>query len=218
MASHRSHFSVSALLGIGYAAAGVVVLNTHPEYALLAAVIVLVSGLLPNIDNGPATAPAQEFIGFIAALAPLVAIEQFPEARHGGVARIALVVICSYLLAKIIFSRVLTKWTANRGMLHSIPAAVICSEIVYLLFWDLLPRDRLFVSAAALVGYGAHLFLDASSNFELLGTPNKKPAVMKIAAPNWFATTMMYSTMIVLGWFVASDLYPGLKVSLGVHY
>ncbi|MCC6954005.1 MAG: hypothetical protein IT290_07795, partial [Deltaproteobacteria bacterium] len=58
----------------------------------------------------------------------------------------------------------------------------------------------------------------ASSNFELMGAGERKPAVMKVRAPSWFATTVMYSTALFLGWFVASDLYPGLRLSVGIDY
>lgn len=218
MARHQSHFTFSTFLAIGYAVGGVLAFRIHPEFALLASVVVVVAGLLPNIDNGPGAGPAKEFIGFIAALAPLLIIENFPGLKAGGIARISLVVICSYLLTRIIFSRIVFKFTANRGMIHSIPAAIICFELVYILFWDLLWRDRLYVATAALVGFLGHLFLDATTNIEITGAEGKKPPVMKLFGKTWTETTILYSTALVLGWFVARDIYPQLSLYGGIRY
>lgn len=218
MARHQSHFALSTLLGIGYAGAGIVLFHTHPEYALLASVIVVVAGILPNIDNGPTSAPAQEFVAFLAALVPLTLVESYPSLKAGGVARIALVVLCSYLATKWLFSRLVFRFTTNRGMLHSIPAAIITFEIVYLIFWDLMWQDRLYLGTAALIGFCGHLLLDATSNFEFVGTGTKKPPVLKLRGKSWTATTAMYTTALVLGWLVAQDIYPKLKLFAGIAY
>lgn len=218
MATHRSHFATSTLLAIGYAAAGVAILHVHPEYALLASVLLIVAGIIPNIDNGPAAAPAREFIGFLAALVPLFIIEHYPGVKSGGIARMALVVICSYLLARIFFSRIVFKWTKHRGMIHSIPAAIITFEIVYLLLWDLLWRDRLYIATAALIGYLGHLVLDATTNIEITGANAKKPPVLKIAGRSGMETTAFYTTALILGWFVARDIYPQLQIYAGLKY
>ena len=212
MASQRSHVAVSSCLGIAYAAVGIALFRVHPEFALLSAVLVLAAGVLPNIDNGPSSPSGQELSGFLAALAPLIVMELYPHLRSGGVARIVLVVLVCYMVSRIIFLHFLKRYAKSRGLLHSIPAAILTCEAVYLLFWDLLPFDRLFLAGGALIGYGSHLLLDAFANFDLTGTTSKKPPALKLGLGNWTTNTVVYSTVIVLGWIIAKDLFPAMQI------
>lgn len=221
MAQYQSHVTFSVVTGIVYALLGVFFLQVFPEHAMLASVIVVIAGILPNIDEG-GSAPAQELGGLLAAISPLVLIEFFPGLRSGGVARIALIVICCYFLTRLIVVRALQKFTNHRGMIHSIPAAIITSELVYLLFWDLFWQDRLYLAGGAFVGYFSHLFLDASTNLDLvgkaMGNAGKKAPALKLKGPSFGSTVVMYTSMIVLGWFVVQDFYPHLHSYAAVKY
>jgi hypothetical protein len=168
MGQYKNYITFSVLLGITYAVGGHYLFRVQPEIGLLASVVILIAGLLPEIDAGPGPAN-RELGGLLAAIAPLVLIELFPRFAMGGTSRIALVVICCYIVTRIIVSRLLIKITAPKGIIHSIPAAVLTFEVVYLLFGDLYRGDRLFVATAALVGYLGHLTVDAYSSLDLLG-------------------------------------------------
>lgn len=218
MAQHRSHLAGSAFLALGYAGSGLLFLKIYPEIVLLGAIIVVVTGILPNIDKGPDTESGQHFIGFLAAICPLVILSLFPQLRGGGIARVALVVITSFYITQAVVRWSLSRFATHRGVFHSIPAAIIIFEIGYLIFWDLFPKERLFLAGAAFVGFFSHLILDAAANIDLVGNKERRPAVLKIAGPSWQSTLFLYTTMGVLGWFVLKDIYPGLKVSAGVTY
>lgn len=213
MADYQGHISFSTFVAIGYALLGVYVLGIYPEYILLASVLVVITGMLPNVDAAGG-APARELGGLLAAITPLVVLSQFPSLEAGGIARIALVVIASYLLTRILVVRLLEKITVHRGVFHSVPAAIIVFEIVYLLFWDLYLLDRLFIAAAAFIGFFSHLLLDAYGNLDIVGTalgkPKKKARVIKFGGSTWGATIALYSCVLFLGYFVARDFYPGL--------
>lgn len=221
MAQHQSHITFSIIVGIGYALLGISVFQIFPEHALLASVIIVIAGMLPDVDAGGG-APARELGGLIAAISPLAVIEFFPGLKAGGIARIALVVICCYFITRMIVVRVLQKFTVHRGIIHSIPAAIITGEVVYLLFWDLYWQDRLYLATGAFVGFFSHLFLDASTNLDLigraLGKGEKKPAALKLRGKSLGATLAMYASVIVLGWFVVQDVYPQLRFYAGVKY
>lgn len=218
MAQRSSHLSISVILAILYAGIGLSILGIHPEHVLLASVIVVVAGLLPNIDSDPGAGTAREFGALLAAAAPLLLIEFFPIVKAGGVARIALVVICCYLISRLIVVRILEYRTEHRGLIHSVPAAIITSEAIYLLFWDLFAYQRAYLAGAALLGYLSHLVLDASSNIDLLGKKEKKPPALKLKGPSWQSTFMMYSVSIVLGWLVVRDIYPQFRIYAGFKF
>ncbi len=221
MAQYQSHISFSVICGIGYALLGIWAFNIFPEHALLASLIVAITGMLPDVD-AKSGAPARELGGFLAAVAPIAMIEFFPGLKAGGLARLALVVLLCYFFTRVLVVRALQKFTVHRGMVHSIPAAIITSEVVYLLFWDLYWVERVYVSAAAFLGYMSHLLLDASTNVDLLGKAlgkaEKKPAALKLTSARLGSTAVMYLSVTVLGWFIFRDIYPNLRVYGGLRF
>ena len=82
MAQQRSHLTVSTVCAIAYAGLGAVLWHIGIDLVLLAGILVVVSGLLPNVDGGPNSDPGKKFIGFLGALAPLIIISAFPARLH----------------------------------------------------------------------------------------------------------------------------------------
>jgi len=211
MASHRGHITFSTLVAAGYAAAGIQYYDMLPEHVLLASVIIVIAGMLPDIDAG-GSAPSRELGGLLAAISPIAVLEFYPDIKTGGVTRIALVVVASYLFTRVFVVRGLKKFTVHRGMIHSLPAAIILFEITYLMFLELVWVDRMYISLAALVGFLSHLVLDSWSNVDLLkgamGQSESKGKPLKLFGDSSFATVVMYCCALVLGWFVSADFYP----------
>jgi hypothetical protein len=218
MAEQRSHLSVSTACAIGYAALGAFAWKINLELVLLGAILVTVAGLLPNVDSGPSSDAGKKLIGFLSAIAPICVIAYFPGAKTGGIARLALVVVASFVGVQVVSSWLLQKFFHHRGLLHSVPAAIIIFEVFYLLFWDLFPKERLYLGGAAFIGFASHLLLDATSNIDLVGNKEKKTPVLKLAGVSWQSTFALYSTAVLLGWFVLKDLSPALKIYGGVSY
>lgn len=222
MAKEQSHFSFSIGLAVLYILAGILLLSIRPEILFLAAVLVVVAGMLPNIDEG-GSGSAQEFGGMLAAVSPLVFLQFFPRVQAGGVSRIALVVICCYLISRVIIARILQNVLKHRGSIHSVPAAIVSFECVYLLFWDLPVRERIFLALAAFMGFFMHLVMDAYSNLDLVGRAmgkgvQKQPGALKLTGASIPSTIALYTCMTVLGWYVIKDIYPGFHFVAGVKY
>jgi membrane-bound metal-dependent hydrolase YbcI (DUF457 family) len=218
MAQPRSHLTVSTFCALAYCGIGIVLWGIGIDLVLLAAILVVIGGMLPNVDSGPGSEPGKKLIGFVGALAPLIIISAFPEFRSASIARLALLVIISFFVAQHVSSWILGSFFTHRGLLHSIPAAIIIFEVGYLIFFDLPPSRRLYLGGAAFVGFASHLILDAMLNVDLVGNKEKKTPVLKLAGPSWQSTFALYSTLLVLGWFVLKDLSPGLKIYGGVNY
>lgn len=218
MAKQRSHLSTSVLLSGIYLGIGFLLFRLDPEVLLLGSIITVLCGILPNIDSGPDSESGQQFIALLTAVAPLILLSAIPELRTGGIARIALVLILSFFLTRSFSKWALAKFFSKRGTLHSIPAAVIIFEITYLLFFDLFPKERLYLGGAAFCGFMSHLLLDAVMNVDLVGNKTPQPPVLKLGGKNWMQTTALYTTMVILGWFVLKDVYPSLRLYGGVKY
>ncbi|MBP9837593.1 MAG: metal-dependent hydrolase [Proteobacteria bacterium] len=216
MAKVENHFSISVAIALLYAAFGVVILELKPESIFLASVILVIAGILPNIDEGKGL-PAKEFNGFIAAISPLVLLQLYPKLQSAGMSRLAIVVICSYIAARYLMDKIFTSFISHRGMMHSIPAAIITFEIIFLIFRDTPMESRLYISVAALIGFLSHLVIDGYTNLDLVnramgkGTSKQAP-VLKLWNENSSATFATYACMFTLGWLVLRDLYPNFKL------
>ncbi len=221
MAQYESHISFSVFLGLGYAFAGLLLFGIGPEQVVLALAIIVIAGILPDID-AKGGAPVRELSSILAAIAPVALMNLVPYFREGGISRIALLIILCYLVTRVFIMRAVQRFCERRGMLHSIPAALLTFQITYLIFWDLTLRPRLFVACAALLGFLSHLILDATTNVDLvgkaMGSAEKKPAVLKVLAPTSGVTVFLYFSVFVLGWLVAQDMYPNLRLSFGFSY
>lgn len=222
MAKQQSHFSVSVGLAVIYVLLGTLLFNFHPEILFLASVILVIAGMLPNVDES-SSSEAQELGGLLAAISPLVFLELYPRFQHGGITRLTLVVVCCYLLSRVVIARLMKACFVHRGVLHSLPAAVITFEGVYLLFWDLTQTQRIFLAFAGFAGFFTHLLMDAYTNLDLVGRAmgrgvQKQPGALKLKGPNWGGTFALYTCMMVLGWFVLKDIYPGFRVVPVVQY
>lgn len=218
---YQNYISLGVLVGIAYAFFGIYSLHLYSETAILAAVVIFITSILPEIDagKGPST---RELGGLLAAIAPLAILQAYPSLQTAGVSRLALVVVVSYVTTRIIATRLLASCTSPMGMIHSIPAAVVTFEAVFLLFSDLYVKDRLFVAGAAFIGYFAHLLIDAYSNLDLFGKATgeakRAPRALKFFGDKATPTIITYGSLLVLGWFVLRDLYPDLKLFAGVQY
>lgn len=221
MATSQSHFSFALIVALLYAAAAALLFQFRAELVLLASVLVVLAGMLPNIDQSGSN-QERETACIVAALVPLLCLEFFPSITQGGVPRVALVVVACYVLTRLIVVRVLKHCTTHRGMVHSVPAAIIAAEVTYLLFWDLQWQGKVLLAFATFTGFSTHLLIDAYGNLDLIkaakGERESKPKVLKFFGATAKSTFLAYATMFVLGWFVARDMYPSLGFYAHVSY
>jgi len=221
MANEQNHFTLSVFLGLAYAFTGVIALGMYYELAALGLAAVIIAGILPDIDMDSGS-QAREVSALLAAIAPIALIEYFPGIKAGGMTRIALTIVLSYLITRVFITRLLLKWTKQQGMMHSIPAAIITFQLVYLFFSDLFWQDRLFIAGGAFIGFMAHLFLEASAGLDLMGKAMGKGggnlSTLKLSSSNWGINVSLYASIAIMSFFIAKDFYPALKIYAGVDY
>ena len=218
MATYKSHFSLSTVVAVVYAVSGFLFLKISPEHAVLASVVLIIFGILPDIDAGQ-SAPQREIGGLLAAVSPLVLFEFYPELRAQGVARLVLAVVLCYVATRVIFNRFFSALTSPRGVIHSIPASIISFELCYLIFNDLPYVERIYIASAAFFGFFSHLLLDASTNVDIAGKAmgsqsTKTSGALKLSGASFTSTLAVYAAMLFLGYFVFDDIYPGVLPNL----
>ena len=221
MAAQQNHVSFSFVIALAYSLIGVLVFDMSLERVVLAAVVIMLAGLLPNIDGGTEP-PAKELGGILSSALPVFLIYKFPKLNQEGSGRITLVVVGCYFATRFIVSRVLQKFTFRRGMIHSVPAAIILGELTYFAYYSLVSRERVFIAIAAFAGFMSHLFLDGYGNFDLVsqvsGKAPKKQSCVKFLAPSFTHTAIIWTIAVWLGWIIAKDFYPNLGARTPIVY
>lgn len=158
MAGFRTHIGTSTALGIAYGAAGYWWLEYPVPSCVLAGGLCSVSGMLPDIDSDSGV-PLRESIAFTAAVVPMMMVHRF---EHLGWAAESIVLAGAVLYVAVRFGLawVLKNYTVHRGMLHSIPAALIAAQLAFLLCTSQWLEVRIYKAAAVLLGFMSHLLLD----------------------------------------------------------
>ncbi|MCC6932809.1 MAG: metal-dependent hydrolase [Deltaproteobacteria bacterium] len=215
MAQYQTHISFSVVSGAAYAFMGYSMFHIFPEHLLLAFILVVIAGMLPDLDASHGM-PARELSGLLAALAPVILFEHYPNLRTAGSARMSLVFIVCYLLTRILSLRTLQIFTTHRGMIHSLPATIIVFQLSYFLFSDLYWKDQVYLAGAIGFGFLSHLVLDGYTNLDILGTAMGKRSggapALKILAPTWGLTFFIYGIIAALGYVMSNDYFPQIRL------
>jgi membrane-bound metal-dependent hydrolase YbcI (DUF457 family) len=207
MAGFKTHIGCSTVLGIGYGAAGAIWLDMPVPSAILAAGLCSVSGMLPDVDSDSGV-PLRESICFGAAVVPMMLWEQLRQANipHEIV---VLIGMGTYLFIRFVLATIIKHLTVHRGMFHSIPAAAIAGELVYLITAGQNEHVRWFKAVAVVAGYLCHLVLDEIWSFQvkrgLITTKASFGTALKFIGDSWLMAVPTYAILAVLSYAVCQD-------------
>lgn len=158
MANFPTHVSTSIALGVGYGAIGHLYYGMPLPSSALAAGLVAIGGILPDIDSDNAVV-LRESLTLVAAVTPLLAMDRL-HGMNWPQETIVLTAAAMYLGIRFGLGAILRRFTVHRGMWHSIPAAAIAGIIVYFLAASPYTQIRLFKAGAMVLGFVWHLLLD----------------------------------------------------------
>jgi membrane-bound metal-dependent hydrolase YbcI (DUF457 family) len=194
MASYRGHLALSTALGVAYGAIGYGRLGLDWGPACLAGGLTALGGLLPDLDSD-SSVPVRELFGLAAAAAPFLLYGRVREAGFSPEQTVVLLAAL-YLLIRYGLAALFKRFTAHRGMFHSLPGMAIAGLAVYLLHPVPDPRERVYVAAGAALGFLSHLVLDELCAVDFLG---RRPHLgrfagspLKLFSRSWPATAATY--------------------------
>lgn len=206
MASFRTHYASGLLLG-AVAAIGMPLFGFVPiDWKILVplAICSVVGAIMPDIDSDTSV-PFHATFGALALFAAAVAVSYVflmePGVLWKYAAYPALAVIFVYGGIGALFRR----FTRHRGIVHSIPAALIAGLLVFSFALRLHsePRHAFFFGAAISVGYLTHLILDelyAAVNFHGIPfVPSKSlGSALKLVSTHRKSTLAIYIVLAAL--------------------
>jgi membrane-bound metal-dependent hydrolase YbcI (DUF457 family) len=123
-------------------------------------------GILPDLDSDSGK-PLTLLFGIVSVLLPALLLNKIigqltisPELLVGYFS-------CSYLLINSLICELIKKVTIHRGIMHSIPFAILSGEIGYLLFVSSGQSMGTIVGLSVFTGCIVHLVLDELNSFSL---------------------------------------------------
>lgn len=210
MAGYQEHISVSGLLGAVYAiVAGW--LGFTFDQAILAGFLTWIAGMLPDLDSRSGR-PLREIISLTAVLIPLLLMQHLMH-LGGQAERVLLLSIVVYLLIRFVAPSLLGKLTVHRGMLHSVPALCIASELVFLGYPSSV-AVKLVLAGGVAVGFFSHLLLDEMHSVQWSGVRIKLSksagSALKFGGRRLLPNVLTYGVLLFLTYasLVRSEVLP----------
>ena len=191
MADFKAHTSVGTLWGLLLGTVSVI----SDFCSLIGGIVILflaaTSSAAPDIDSDTGR-PRELVLSFLGIAIPIVLLFNISDSTSSE--NILAATLISFFLVRYILGYLLAKFTVHRGLWHSIPAAVLCSEITYLLFFDLPVKVRLLYALSVLGGFISHLLLDEMYSVKVLALDTKRSfgTALKFTGPSKLQTILLY--------------------------
>ena len=191
MADFKAHTSVGKRWGLLLGTVSVI----SDFCSLIGGIVILflaaTSSAAPDIDSDTGR-PRELVLSFLVIAIPIVLLFNISDSTSSE--NILAATLISFFLVRYILGYLLAKFTVHRGLWHSIPAAVLCSEITYLLFFDLPVKIRLLYALAVLGGFISHLLLDEMYSVKVLALDTKRSfgTALKFTGPSKIQTFFLY--------------------------
>ena len=121
--SFKQHLGGAILGGVACGIAGSYLYHITYADAGAAALLCVFGGILPDIDC-PVSKPADFVVRIFSVLVPIILLQVFPN-TYLTPSKILIIAVGGYLLALYGIREMIKRLTIHRGIIHSIPSAVI---------------------------------------------------------------------------------------------
>jgi len=204
MADFKTHVSFSTAAGALYGV-GIWMLDVPAPTCAIAGGICAIAGMFPDIDSKTSRA-LQEALYLMAGLVCMLVLLRLRDYDLNG-DLVLTIGAATFLLAKFAVGEIVVHTTVHRGMIHSIPTALIAGALAYLLA----PGPcafRIIKAVALVIGFLSHLVLDEIYSVDFRGVRLKKSfgtALKFTSVGRPGQTIFIYSLLAVLGCFIVYE-------------
>jgi hypothetical protein len=167
MGNFKQHITCSTATGI--AVGGIAYhFGVDPPTCLVAAGLCSFAGMLPDIDSDTSKS-FQECIYLTAGIGCILTASRLRYFVDPDLDLAMLGGAFMFLLIRFGLAPLIKKITVHRGMIHSVPMAILCGQLVFFIVTGTVVER--FVKAAALtIGFLSHLILDEVYSIDSTGT------------------------------------------------
>jgi len=165
MGNFQQHITCSTATGI--AVGGIAYhFGVDPSACLVAAGLCSFAGMLPDIDSNTSKS-FQECLYLTAGVGCILAASKLRYYVDSDLAMLGGAII--FLLLRFGLGTLIKKYTSHRGMIHSIPAAILCGQLIFFIVPGTI-EQRLVKAAALTIGFLSHLILDEVFSIDSTGS------------------------------------------------
>ena len=199
MASFNQHISGGFICGIAGSIASLFLFSVSLVQAIIVFIFVVFGSILPDIDSDTSK-PVQIIFGAAGIIIPVVTYQFFFSSGY-RLENLLCYIVFGYLIIRYIIAKIFFKFTDHRGIIHSIPFAIICGEITYLLFSNSSLEAKLLFAGACTVGVFVHLAMDEMWSVDVSGLRIKKSfgSALALKAKSFTSTLLFYIIIVILG-------------------
>ena len=201
MANFKTHLTSGLILGVGVALYSLVGLNLSYTQSFSVFTMGTIGCILPDIDSDSGKPLRLMFVTisfFLPALllVKLTPVESFPPEF------LVSYYVCGYFFINYVICGLVKKITTHRGIIHSLPFALLSGEIGYLLFATSGQNVAIAVGGAVFTGCLLHLILDElhSLTFKYKIFPvlrKSSGTALKFKSKSLFFSAVLYCLIIV---------------------
>ena len=202
MANHQQHTTFSSLSGLVFGTLAWYPCGFPAVTCLLAGGLCSVGGMLPDIDIKTSRS-FQDCMSITACITSMLVILRV-STMGVGAEMISIIGAAVFIAVKFGAGNLVQAFTVHRGMIHSIPFAVLCGEILFLTTaGDISPR---FLKAAGLsLGFFSHLLLDEIYSVDVVKLSTKKSfgTALKFGMRKHLKLTVILYFLLFCGTFIS---------------
>jgi membrane-bound metal-dependent hydrolase YbcI (DUF457 family) len=165
MAEFKTHLIFAAATGAVVAWTGLSKGGLNELQAMTVVILGTFGGLLPDLDSD--TGKPLAFVFQV--LSVIVPASLYPLAKKFGhdLPFLICYFVLFYIFVNYFICSIIKRFTVHRGILHSIPFALLCGELSFLLFDTNGRIFALYASVAVFAGTLCHLILDELCSLKL---------------------------------------------------
>lgn len=205
MASFRTHFSLGILLGVA-AVAGIVSFALADSASFFVSVFVaaVIGGIMPDMDSDSGI-PFHVTFGVLSCIAGSLALLHVIRTASPDYQLLIGWPVGAMFLVWVVGGTTFKRLTHHRGMVHSIPAAVLAGLVTFIITqkYGFIEGDAFLLAVALTIGFLGHLVLDeiwAAVNFHGVPfIPNKAfGSALKLTSHNKMVNMLVYGLIFFL--------------------
>jgi membrane-bound metal-dependent hydrolase YbcI (DUF457 family) len=200
MAEFKTHLTGGIVTGIGVSAIGLLSFDLDIVQAFSVFIMGTLGGILPDLDSDSGK-PLSLLVEIVSILFPALFLNKVVNVTLISPEFLVSYFVCSYFLINFPGCKLIKKITVHRGIMHSVPFAVLSGEISYLFFFSSGEEIALLIGVSTFLGCLVHLILDELNSFSLkFGfVPRRKKSsgtALKIKSSCLFVNFIVYSLII----------------------
>jgi len=161
-----------------------------------------IGGLLPDLDSDSGK-PLSLLFGLISVLIPAIALPHIFQQDVPSPEFLVTYFVLAYFFINTVICGIINKMTVHRGIMHSIPFAVLCGGFGYLIFVSSGRHMAAAAGFAVFFGCMIHLILDEFNSFTLkLGIipwPKRSSGTaLKVKSDSLMITIFIYLNVFIV--------------------